>query len=150
MFYKIGLFYYEILKFCLYVFDILIEFILFLDFLLSLLGGICKYLFLLFLPILIYAFLTFFIILITFNNNFYNGNFNFNLTIVNILDDINESNTFSLTNKFILPDQEEIISASTSSTNTITSYTSLIFYLISAIFSCIFYTKGNFAITKRA
>ena len=93
--------------------------------------------------------MTFFIILITFNNNFYDGIFNLNLTFVNILNNTNESNTFNLTTQFILLDQEKIISTSTSPTNTITGYIPLVFYLISAIFSCLFYTKGKFAITKR-
>ena len=107
-------------------------------------GGLFKYLFLLFFPSLTYLF---FIITITFNNSFYN-NFGNSVTLLNnYFKNFNES--LCLTNNVFLFCQKEIISVSTTLSNTVTSYYRLVFYFMVAIFSSIFYQMNNFKITRQ-
>ena len=92
-------------------------------------GGLFKYLFLLFLPSLTYLF---FIITVTFNNSFYN-NFGNSFTLLsNYFENFNES--LCLTNSVFLFGQREIISVSTTLGNNVTS---------------IFYQMNNFKITRQ-
>ena len=115
-----------------------------LDFLLSMIGGLFKYLFLLFFPSLTYLF---FIITVTFNNSFYN-NFGNSFTLLNnCFESFNES--LCLTNNVFLFGQKAIISVSTTLSYTVTSYYRLVFYFMVAIFSSILYQMNNFKITRQ-
>ena len=115
-----------------------------LDFLLSMIGGLFKYLFLLFSPSLTYLF---FIITVTFNNSFYN-NFGNSFTLLNnCFESFNES--LCLTNNVFLFGQKAIISVSTTLSYTVTSYYRLVFYFMVAIFSSILYQMNNFKITRQ-
>ena len=115
-----------------------------LDFLLPMIGGLFKYLFLLFFPSLTYLF---FIITVTFKNSFYNNFGNSFMLLNNYFENFNES--LCLTNNVFLFGQKEIISISTTLSNTVTSYYRLIFYFMVAIFSSIFYQVNNFIITRQ-
>ena len=115
-----------------------------LDFLLSMIGVLFKYLFLLFFPSLTYLF---FIITITFNNSFYNNFVNSFTLLNNYFENFNES--LCLTNNVFLFGQKEIISVSTTLSNTVTSYYRPAFYFMVAIFSRIFYQMNNFKITRQ-
>ena len=105
-------------------------------------GGLFKYLFLSFFPLSIYLH---FIVTVIFDNIIYADNFRTNFTILNsYLENNNKSQaSLYLNNNVSLFDQEEIISVSTTPTITVTSYKSLIFLFIVAIFSSIFYKKKN-------
>ena len=144
IFYKVSSFRYNFLNFCFYTFENLLDIIILLDFLLSVICGLFKYLFLLFFPSLTYLF---FIITVTFNNSFYN-NFGNNFTLLNnYFENFNESQC--LTNNVFLFGQKEIISVSTTPSNTVTSYYGLSFYFMVAIFSSIFYQMNNFKIKRQ-
>ena len=144
IFYKVSSFRYNFLNFCFYIFENLLDIIIILlDFLLSMIGGLFNYLFLLFFPSLTHLF---FIITVTFNNSFYN-NFGNNFTLLNkYFENFNES--LCLTNVFLFG-QKEIISVSTTPSNTVTSYYRLLFYFMVAIFSSILYQMNNFKITRQ-
>ena len=144
IFYKVSSFRYNFLNFCFHTFENLLDIIILLDFLLSMICGLFKYLFLLFFPSLTYLF---FIITVTFNNSFYN-NFGNNFTLLNnYFENFNESQC--LTNNVFLFGQKEIISVSTTPSNTVTSYYGLSFYFMVAIFSSIFYQMNNFKIKRQ-
>ena len=101
-------------------------------------GGLFKYLFLSFFPLLIYLC---FVVRVTFDNFIYTNNFCSNF-INSYLENVNKSQTSLYpTNNIFLCGQEEIISVSTTSVNTVTSYKFLKFFFIVAIFSSIFYKK---------
>ena len=143
IFYKVSSFRYNFLNFCFFIFENLLDIIL-LDFLLSMICGLFKYLFLLFFPSLTYLF---FITTVTFNNSFYN-NFGNNFTLLNnYFENFNES--LCPTNNVFLFGQKEIISVSTTPSNTVTNYYRLLFYFMVAIFSSIFYQMNNFKITRQ-
>ena len=144
IFYKVSSFPYNFLNFCFFIFENLLDIIILLDFSLSMISGLFKYLSLLFFPSLTYLF---FIITVTFNNSFYN-NFGNNFTLLNnYFEKFNES--LCLTNNVFLFGQKEIISVSTNPSNTVTSYYRLLFYFMVAIFSSIFYQMNNFKITRQ-
>ena len=144
IFYKVSSFRYNFLNFCFFIFENLLDIIILLDFLLSMIGGLFKYLFSLFFPSLTYLF---FIITVTFKNSFYN-NFGNNFTLLNnYFKNFNES--LCLTNNVFLFGQKEIISVSTTRSNTVTSYYRLLFYFMVAIFSSISYQMNNFKITRQ-
>ena len=125
-------------SFWFYMFENFVDFLIFLDFLLLFIGGIFKYLFLLFLPLLIYLFFT---LTIIFNSLFIDHNvFDNNFTFL-------ESNDESISNDFLLI-KNQTIPASISHNNTIASYNSLIFYSVVMSFSCNFYKKHNFNCAK--
>ena len=118
-------------SFWFYMFENFVDFLIFLDFLLLFIGGILKYLFLLFLPLLIYLFFT---LTIIFNSLFIDHNvFDNNFTFL-------ESSNESISNDFLLI-KNQTIPASITHKNTIASYNSLIFYSIVMSVSCIFYKK---------
>ena len=118
-------------SFWFYMFENFVDFLIFLDFLLLFIGGIFKYLFLLFLPLLIYLFFT---LTIIFNRLFIGHNvFDNNFTFL-------ESSNESISNDFLLI-KNQTIPASITHKNTIASYNSLIFYSVVMSFSCIFYKK---------
>ena len=96
--------------------------------------------FLSFFPLLIYLC---FIVTVIFDIIIYTSNFSTNFTIFNsYLENINKSQTsLCPTNNISLFGQEEIISVSTTPVSTVTTYKSLIFVFIVAIFSSIFYKK---------
>ena len=126
-------------SFWFYMFENFVDFLIFLDFLLLFIGGIFKYLFLLFLPLLIYLFFT---LTIIFNSLFIDHNvFDNNFTFL-------ESSNESISNDFLLI-KSQTIPASITHKNTIASYNSLIFYSVVMSFSCIFYKKHNFNCAKR-
>ena len=126
-------------SFWFYMFENFVDFLIFLDFLLLFIGGIFKYLFLLFLPLLIYLFFT---LTIIFNSLFIDHNiFDNNFTFL-------ESSNESISNDFLLI-KNQTIPASITHKNTIASYNSLIFYSVVMSFSCIFYKKHNFNCAKR-
>ena len=126
-------------SFWFYKFENFVDFLIFLDFLLLFIGGIFKYLFLLFLPLLIYLFFT---LTIIFNSLFIDHNvFDNNFTFL-------ESSNESISNDFLLI-KNQTIPASITHKNTIASYNSLIFYSVVMSFSCIFYKKHNFNCAKR-
>ena len=126
-------------SFWFYMFENFVDFLRFLDFLLIFIGGIFKYLFLLFLPLLIYLFFT---LTIIFNSLFIDHNvFDNNFTFL-------ESSNESISNDFLLI-KNQTIPASITHKNTIASYNSLIFYSVVMSFSCIFYKKHNFNCAKR-
>ena len=109
-------------------------------------GGSFKYLFSSFSPILSYLS---FIVTIIFDNSMYTNNLSSNFTS-SYLENINKSQTsLCPTNNVFLFGLEEIVSVSTTAVNTMTSYKSLIFFLIVTIFSSIFYKKSYFKITKQ-
>ena len=121
------------------MFENFVDFLIFLDFLLLFIGGIFKYLFLLFLPLLIYLFFT---LTIIFNSLFIDHNvFDNNFTFL-------ESSNESISNDFLLI-KSQTIPAPITHKNTIASYNSLIFYSVVMSFSCIFYKKHNFNCAKR-
>ena len=135
-----------VLNFCFYIFENLIDIIIFLDILSLLISALFKYLFLSCFTSLRYLFLAFPIITTTFYNIFYNNNFT---TAKCSFENINKSHTsLCLTNVFIF-DQKETISVSSTPSSSITSYNLVIFYFIGAILSSIFYKKDNFNITKQ-
>ena len=108
--------------------------------------GLFKYLFLSFSSLLTYLC---FIVTVIFDNFVYTNNFSSNFTN-SYLENINKSQTsLCPTNNVFLFGQEEIISVSTTPGNTMTSYKSLIFFLIVTIFSSIFYKKNHFKITRQ-
>ena len=126
-------------SFWFYMFENFVDFLIFLDFLLLFIGGIFKYLFLLFLPLLIYLFFT---LTIIFNSLFIDHNvFDNNFTFL-------ERSNESISNDFLLI-KNQTIPASITHKNTIASYNSLIFYSVVMSFSCIFYKKHNFNCAKR-
>ena len=142
---------YNLLKFYFYIFENLIDIIIFLDILLSLIGALFKYLFLSSFTSLRYLFLAFSIIATTFYNIFYNNNFTLSKSCFeNINIYINASHrALCLTNNVFIFDQKETISVSFTPSSSITSYNLVIFYFIGAILSRIFYKKDNFNITKQ-
>ena len=104
-------------------------------------GRLFKFLFLSFFPLLIYLY---FIVTVIFDNFIYTNNFSYNFTN-SYLESINKPQTsLYLANNVFLFSQEEIISASTTPVNTMTSYKSQIFFFIVAIVSSIFYKKKSF------
>ena len=141
---------YNVLNFYFYIFENLIDIIIFLDILLSLIGALFKYLFLSCFKSLRFLFLAFSIIATTFYNIFYNNNFTRSKCCFdNINIYINTSvRSLCLANVFIF-DQKETISVSSTPSSSITSYNLVIFYFIGAILSSIFYKKDNFNITKQ-
>ena len=144
MFYKVSSFRYNFLNFCFYIFENLLGIIILLDFLLSMICGLFKYLFLLFFSSLTYLF---FIITVTFNNSFCNNFGNSFPLLNNYFENFNES--LCLTNNVFLFGQKEVISVSTPLSNTVTSCYRLLFYFMVAIFSSILYQMNNFKIKKQ-
>ena len=148
-----------VLNFYFYIFENLINIIIFLDILLSLIGALFKYLFLSSFTSLRYLFLAFSIIATTFYNIFYNNNFTLSKCCFENIDIyiyiyyiyyiyiyiyINTSHgSLCLTNNVFILDQRETITIS------ITSYNLAIFYFIGVFLSSIFYKKDNFNITKQ-
>ena len=106
------------------------------------------YLFLSFFLLLIYLF---FIITVIFDNITYTNNFSTNFTILNsYLENINKSQmSLCLTNDVFLFGQEETVSVSTTPASPATSYKFLIFFIIVAIFSSIFYKKNYLKFPKQ-
>ena len=139
-----------VLNFYFYIFENLIDIIIFLDILLSLIGALFKYLFLSCFTSLKYLFLVNSIIATTFYNIFYNNNFTLSKCCFdNINIYINTSvRSLCLANVFIF-DQKETISVSSTPSSSITSYNLVIFYFIEAILSIVFYKQYNFNITKQ-
>ena len=121
------------------MFENFVDFLIFLDFLLLFIGGIFKYLFLLFLSLLIYLFFTLIIIFnsLYIDDNVFDNNFTFS-----------ESSNESISNNFLLI-KNQTIPASITHKDTIASYNCLIFYSVVMSFSCIFYKKHNFNCAKR-
>ena len=141
---------YNVLNFYFYIFENLIDIIIFLDILLSLIVVLFKYLFLSCFMSSRYLFLAFTIITTTFYNIFYNNNFTLlKCCFENINININKSHTsLCLTNNVFIFGQKETISISSTPSSSITSYSLVIFYFIGAILSRLFYKKDNFNITK--
>ena len=109
-------------------------------------GGLFKYLFVFISIYFVFVFICF-IITVTFNNSFYN-NFGKSFTFLNNYFE-NFSESLCLTNNVFLFGQKEIISVSTTLSNTVTSYYRLVFYFMVAIFPSIFYQMNNFKITRQ-
>ena len=140
---------YSVSNFYFYIFENLIDNIIFLEILLSMIGGLFKHLLLSYFLLLRHLFLVYFIITTTFYNIFYNNNFALSKCCLENIDiNINKSHTsLCLVNVFLFG-QKEIISVSSTPGSSITSYNPFIFYFIGAILSSIFYKKDNFNITK--
>ena len=108
-------------------------------------GGLFKYLFSSFSPLLIY--LCFIVTVNIVNTNSFSTVF---IILNRYLENINKSKTsLGPTNNVFLFGQKEIISVSTNPVSTVTSYKSLIFFFIVVIFSSTFYKKNHFKITKQ-
>ena len=73
------------------------------------------------------------------------------VTVLTLLNNYfkNFNESLCLTNNVFLFGQKEIISVSTTLSNTVTSYYRLVFYFMVAIFSSIFYQMNNFKITRQ-
>ena len=142
---------YNVLNFYFYIFENLIDIIIFLDVLLSVIGGLFKYLFLSFFRLLRYLFLAFFLISTTFYNIFYNNSVTLSkCCFENINININKSHTsLCLTNNVFIFGRKETISLSSTPSSSKTSYNLVIFYFMRAILSSIFYKKDNFDIAKQ-
>ena len=125
----------DVLSLCFYTLENLLDIIIFLDFLLSMIGGLFKKLFLSFIPFLIYLYL-FFVITVFVNNSFYNNNFNTSYTfLTNRLGKTNISETVLFqSNNVSLFGQRDITLTSVTPINAITSCKPLMFFFIVSIF----------------
>ena len=134
----------RVLKFSFYMFENLIDIVIFLDFIFSLISRLFKYLFLAYFPLVIYLI---FIMSVIFDNNIYKSNFNTNLTLSSTFSEKLEYTLLIYNDSFL--GHKEFTPTSAAPINALISLKPLIFFSVTVIFSGIFYKKKNFKITKK-